>query len=364
MKERALDHKCPSCGSPLTFKPKLGKWKCDHCNSEFDLETLQKFNNASSEENNKKEVKEDKKAKEEKVVEEDNTVYVEYHCKDCGAKIIADENTAATFCVYCGNTAILKSKLSGKFAPSKIIPFMKTKEEAVESFKKLHEGRPLMPRFFNNEKNIEKIKGVYIPFWLFNIKANGKMNVKATKVKNWVVGNTAYTQTDTYSVDREGEFIYNRVPVDGSTRFDDDIMNTIEPFDYGKLVDYNHAYLSGFLAEKYDVESDKASIDAKNRADATTRNTLLNSVKGYTTKIVSSCDIKNEIIDTEYVLLPVWMVNVKYADKYYTFAMNAQTGEFVGNIPVDKKRAFLYGAGIFLAAAVVIVLISFVLHML
>ncbi len=367
MRERALDHKCPGCGSPLTYKPKLEKWKCDHCNSEYDLETLQKYNNASSEENNKKEDKIDKKEennkKEEKQVEDD-TVYIEYHCKDCGAKIIADENTAATFCVYCGNTAILKSKLSGKFAPSKIIPFKKTKEEAVEAFKKLHEGRPLMPRFFNNEKNIEKIKGVYIPFWLFNIKATGKMNIKATKVKNWVVGNTAYTQTDTYSVDREGEFIYNRIPVDGSTRFDDDIMNTIEPFDYNKLVDYNHAYLSGFLAEKYDVESETASADAKKRADSTTRDTILNSVKGYTTKVVTSSNINNEIIDTEYVLLPVWMVNVKYADKFYTFAMNAQTGEFVGNIPVDKKRAFMYGAAIFLAIAALVIAVSYFMHLL
>ena len=221
-----------------------------------------------------------------------------------------------------------------------------------------------MPRFFNNEKNIEKIKGVYIPFWLFNIKATGKMNIKATKVKNWVVGNTAYTQTDTYSVDREGEFIYNRIPVDGSTRFDDDIMNTIEPFDYNKLVDYNHAYLSGFLAEKYDVESETASADAKKRADSTTRDTILNSVKGYTTKVVTSSNINNEIIDTEYVLLPVWMVNVKYADKFYTFAMNAQTGEFVGNIPVDKKRAFMYGAAIFLAIAALVIAVSYFMHLL
>ena len=349
MKERALDHKCPGCGAPIVFDPKTSKWVCDHCNSSFTLEELQKHNNASSKENN------------ESKVEEDNTNYVEYHCKDCGAKIIADENTAATFCVYCGNTAILKSKLSGKFAPSKIIPFMKTKDEAVAAFKKVHEGRPLMPRFFNDEKNIEKISGVYIPFWLFDIKSNGDMVVKATKVKTWVVGNTSYTKTDTYNVVRKGELSYTRVPVDGSTRFDDDIMNTIEPFDYGKMVDYNHAYLSGFLAEKYDVESEEASKDAKSRAETTTRNTLLNSITGYTTKVVKSSTIENEITNNEYVLLPVWMVNVKYGDKFYTFAMNAQTGEFVGNIPIDKKRAILYFAGILIGVILLVVLASYMI---
>ena len=182
-RERALDHKCPNCGSKIIFKPESGKWKCDSCNSEFDLETLKKYNNASSEENNKKES------------DVEDTNYVEYHCKDCGAKIIADENTASTFCVYCGNTAILKSKLSGKFAPSKIIPFKKTKEEALEAFKNLSKGKPLMPKFFNKQENIEKLSGVYIPFWLYSISTNGKIDVSATKVFTWTTGDVQYTKT-------------------------------------------------------------------------------------------------------------------------------------------------------------------------
>ena len=364
MKERALDHKCPGCGAPIVFDPKSGKWKCDHCNMEYDLETLKKFNNASSDANNtKEEIKEEEKEEGKEVKSSDGDVsYIEYHCKDCGAKIIADENTASTFCVYCGNTAILKSKLSGKFAPSKIIPFSKTKEDAVAAFKELHKGRPLMPRFFNDEKNIEKISGVYIPFWLFGFKTQGKIDVKATKVKTWVVGDTSYTQTDTYSVQREAEPTYNRIPVDGSTRFDDDIMNTIEPYDYSKFVDYNHAYLSGFLAEKYDVESDTAIIDAKKRADTTSKTVLLDSVKGYTTKTITSSEFNNEVTKQEYVLLPVWMVNIKFNDKFYTFAMNAQTGEFVGNIPVDKKRAVLYGLGILIVVIAIVVLIGFIAY--
>ena len=145
VRERALDHKCPNCGSKILFVPALGKWKCDNCNGEFDLEELKKHNNASSEENN------DKKS------EVDDTNYVEYHCKDCGAGIIADENTASTFCVYCGNTAILKSKLSGKFAPSKIIPFKKSKEEAID-FHILHQSGELS--FFAENGDSELLKRI------------------------------------------------------------------------------------------------------------------------------------------------------------------------------------------------------------
>ena len=230
MTNRALDNKCPACGAPILYKPNLKKWKCDYCKSEFTLEEMKKYNNASNEKNNIKE-----EVKKEIQKENDNTNYYEYNCKDCGAKIIADENTVATFCVYCGNTAILKEKLSGKFAPDMIIPFKNEKEKAIEAFKSLNKGRPLMPNFFNDEKNIEKIKGVYIPFWLYDVKVSGELDATSTTSTTWTVGDTVYTKTDTYRLEREGEMSFNKIPVDGSTRFDNDIMNTIEPFNYSEL---------------------------------------------------------------------------------------------------------------------------------
>ena len=107
---KAADYKCPSCKAPLLFDPELGKWKCNYCESVFSLEEL-----------------ENKNVKVE--VNDDNVNYDHYICKNCGAEIIAEENTAATFCLYCGNTAIIKERLSGDFKPSKVIPFKKEDEK-------------------------------------------------------------------------------------------------------------------------------------------------------------------------------------------------------------------------------------------
>lgn len=356
MTNRALDNKCPACGAPILYKPNLKKWKCDYCKSEFTLEEMKKYNNASNEKNNIKE-----EVKTEKQKEKDNTNYYEYNCKDCGAKIIADENTAATFCVYCGNTAILKEKLSGKFAPDMIIPFKNEKEKAIEAFKSLNKGRPLMPNFFNDEKNIEKIKGVYIPFWLYDVKVNGELDATSTTSTTWTVGDTVYTKTDTYRLEREGEMSFNKIPVDGSTRFDNDIMNTIEPFNYSELEEYNHAYLSGFLAEKYDVDEETSFKDAEERSLNSARDTIKDDM-GMGIKTIVNDTLASTKILTKYVLLPVWMINVKYKDKFYTFAMNGQTGEFVGNIPVDKKKAFIYGILTFVITFMLVVLISYIFY--
>ena len=40
-----------------------------------------------------------------------------------------------------------------------------------------------------------------------------------------------------------------------------------------------------------------------------------------------------------YALYPVWLLNTTWNNNQYTFAMNGQTGKFVGDLPVDKAAA-------------------------
>ncbi len=354
VKEKALDNKCPSCGAPIHFNPTCSKWKCEYCDSEFSLEEMQKHNNASSEANN-----ENVEASQND--ELDDTIYVSYKCQNCGAEIVADEQTAATFCVYCGNTAILKNKLSGEFKPNLIIPFKTEKEQAIKAFEELSKGRPFVPRDFNNKVNIEKIKGVYIPFWLYDIDVTGEVDYDAKIVTSWSRGDTHYTKTDIYKIFRNGSMKFTKVPVDGSTRFDNDIMNSIEPFNYEEMVTYNHAYLSGFFAERYDVDSETAFKDAQERTLESGKDVMINDSAGYTGKLVTNNTLSTSVENKHYALLPVWMVNVKYKDKMYIFAMNGQTGEFIGNIPLDKNKAILWGILIFISIMLAVILISYII---
>lgn len=346
---KVLDVQCPSCSAPLHFDAKLGKMKCDYCDSVFDVNELKNVDNVTVMEST-----------EENKSEEN---YVKYNCPDCGAEIIADETTSATFCLYCGNTAILKNKLSGKFAPDKIIPFKTEKEDAINAFKGLCKGRIFMPKFFNSEKNIEKITGLYIPFWLYEVDVDGSIDATGIKVTSWSNGNTHYTKQDFYDINRTGNMNFKRIPVDGSTRFANDIMNTLEPFYFHYLVDYNHAYLSGYLAENYDVSFEEAFKDAEARSLETTKNVMLNDMGNYATKTIKSNSLKSEMKSYEYALLPVWMLNVKYKDKYYLFAMNGQTGEFVGDVPIDKKKVVWFSIALFVICFAIFMLISFLIYL-
>lgn len=343
MNNKSLDNKCPACRAVIKWNPKLNKFKCEYCDSEYSLEEMKQYENASNEKVNEGE-------------KGDDTQYDSYRCPDCNAEIITDDHTAATFCLYCGNTAILKNKLSGKFAPTKIIPFKSTKEEAIEAFKNVLKGKILAPKEFNDIKNIEKISGIYIPFWLFDFEVNGDMTVVGKKVTSWVKGDVQYTKTDTYHAYRNCEMEFKRVPIDGSTRFDNAVMNSIEPFNYDELEDYNHAYLSGFFAEKYDIDWEGTFNEAQERAYNSANEIVLNDVTGYTTKVVLNNNLKTNLTVKEYTLLPVWMLNVKYKDKYYIFAMNGQTKEFVGNIPIDTKKTIIFSIIVFISSFIVFVI--------
>lgn len=320
------DYKCLSCHANLHFDPTKQKWACDYCGSDYDLESLEKV--YGTDENLKNETETPL-----------NSDYNCYNCPNCGAEIIMDDTTTATFCVYCGSNSIVKNKLKGEFNPTKIIPFKKTKEDAIKAFEAYKKGKLFMPDEFTNPNNIEKISGIYIPFFIYDCDMESTINIDATRVKRWSSSSYYYTKTDYYNLTRSAKMHFENIPADGSTKFPDDIMNSIEPFNYSDLKDFSPSYLSGFLSERFDISMNELFETAKKRATSSGEKAILSKVTGYTTKLINnrSHNIKQNNT-SEYVLLPVWMLNVNFEGKIHTFAMNGQTGKFIGNVPVDKKK--------------------------
>lgn len=335
-----LDKKCKGCGAKLVFDPLTQKMHCEYCNSSYEI-------TEETEEDIKNEAKE----------------LDVYNCPSCGAQIICEPNTTSTFCVYCKNTAILKDKLKGEFHPDAIIPFQTTKQDAINAFKQLREGKKLIPDEFLNPKNIEEIRGIYIPFWFFDFNVDGYMNAKATRETSITSGSKTTVTTYEYIATRKGNISYDNIPIDGSTHFQDNIMRSIEPYNYQGIKKYSSDYLSGFLSELYDVQKEDAINIANERAKQTANALFYKSISAKKYHRIEVLESNFDIINTNthYVLLPVWMLNVKYKDNFYTFAMNGQTKKMIGNIPVDKKKAdkyfllnLLIGLIIFIIIAIII----------
>lgn len=356
-----LEYKCPCCGGAIAFDSRIQKMKCPYCDTEFDMETLRQFDEENLEKDyDPKWQAENVQQPEEELDDEDGKL-VSYTCESCGGEIIADQTMASSSCPYCGNPVIVMKKLSGTLKPQTVIPFKLDKKEAEKQLKTHLKGKILLPSLFKSENRIKEVKGVYVPFWLYDCDAQAEIRCRATKLRCWDSGDYTYTETKYYMVSRGGEIGFDKVPVDGSKKMDDELMQSIEPFDYSESVDFQTAYLAGYLADRYDQSSEDCAPHANERMRNSTVNSFMNTIHGYDTCQPEHTDIRLNHGKITYALLPVWVLNTMYKGKLYTFAMNGQTGKFVGNLPSDKGKAFGIAGGVFAGVFLLAMLITMLL---
>ena len=343
-----LIYKCPTCKGELKWTPSRNKWVCEYCDGEFELEDLEAKGLAgtttqvSNTNMIHREIDEDER---DSVVAEDGTGatdVVAYTCSHCGAEIITSRNTAAMTCVYCGYPMIMGDQFDGEYLPKGVVPFKVEEIEATKKFKEFI-NKPLTPKKFLDLVDVQKIQGVYAPFWLYSGTAEGVYNAEGKKVGDW---HNNKREIKVYDCGRKYRLKYKNIPVDASKRIDNDAMDSIEPFDLTELKPFNVGYLAGYLAEKWDDDKETCYKRAEPRIQETGENVAREDLgKEYdsvTAKVGNTCTIHNT--NTEYVLLPTYLLMAKYADKEYTFAMNGQTGKFIGNLPIDPLKCLLFGA--------------------
>jgi len=343
-----LEYKCPACGGALSFDSGIQKVKCPYCDTEFEMDALKELDEALNQP-----VSDDMTWQQKPDAdwqEGEQETLRSYICNSCGGEILCDENTAATSCPYCDNPVVMSGNVSGQLRPDLVIPFKLDKEAAKQALAKHLSGKRLLPKVFKSENRIEQIKGVYVPFWLFEADADGDIRYRATRIRTWSDSRYYYTQTSHYSIHRSGELSFAGVPVDGSEKMDNAMMESIEPYDLSQAVDFQTAYLAGYLADKYDVSAEESMQRANERIKRSTQDAFADTVNGYATvtPVSSAVQLKNSKV--KYALYPVWMLSTNYRGKNYIFAMNGQTGKFVGDLPMDKTAFFKWWIGI--AAAV------------
>lgn len=356
------EYKCPCCGGAITFDSISQKMKCPYCDTEFDIETLKNYDNELKKEQSDNMEWETSTKQEWQKSEIDELC--SYVCKSCGGEITCNRNTVATSCPFCGNPVIMMGQLSSTKKPDYVIPFKLDKKAAEAALKRHYEGKRLLPKVFKEENHIKEIKGIYVPFWLFDANADVSMRYKATKIRTWSDSKYFYTETNFFSVFREGNIGFERVPVDGSTKMPDDLMESLEPFDFSQAVDFQTAYLAGYLADKYDVDSKQSVKRANERIQKSAEKAFDKTVIGYTSVIKENSSIQLQNGKVTYALFPVWLLNTKWNGQNYLFAMNGQNGKMIGDLPLDKAAYTKWLFGLTVIIGIVLYALSYLIWLL
>ena len=336
-KTNIIEYKCPCCNAGLVFGSHVQQLTCEYCDNTFDLDTVLAYNESES-----KQSDDDFTWDTEPMAEwseSEITALNAFQCPACGGEILTDDTTAATFCPFCDNPSIMPTRLSGSLKPDAVLPFQKSKDDAKEAFLKLCKGKKLLPKNFTAEQRLEKITGMYVPFWLYDCEANINGSYKATRIHRWSDTKYHYTRTEHFLLTRKGHAAFSGIPMDGSSKMDDAFMESIEPFDYTQMVPFEMPYLTGYLADKYDIPSDNGKDRIRQRVEQSMQDKIQSTLAGYATVVPSNRQIQVHHSKEKYVLLPVWMLNTQYNGKIYTFAMNGQTGKMTGTLPICRKQA-------------------------
>ena len=356
------EFKCPCCDGAIEFDSTLQKMKCPYCGSEFEMETLQAYDaelNGQPAEN----MTWDTAAGGQWQEGETEGLRI-YTCNTCGGEIVADETTGASECPFCGNPVIMTGQFAGALKPDLVIPFKVDKKAAVAALQNHYKGKLLLPKVFKDENHIKEVKGLYVPVWLFDTDADALVRYRTTRTRSWSDSQYNYIETQHFSVTRGGGIGFENVPVDGSTKMDDTLMESIEPFNIGDAVDFQTAYLSGYLADKYDVDAE-ASIDRANeRIKKSTEEAFASTVQGYTSVIPVSSNIHLQNGRARYALYPVWILNTQWNGQKFTFGINGQTGKIAGDLPMDKSAFWTWMFGVAGAAAAAVFALSYLLWLL
>ena len=304
-----LEYKCPCCDGAIKFDSTTQKLKCPYCDTEFEVDALKGYD---------EDLKDAKPSRMNWTTpggswaEGETAGLHTYVCKSCGGEIVGDDTMAASACPFCGT------------------PIVQT----------------LLPKVFRSQNHIDEIKGVYVPFWLYDSDADAQLRFTATRTRCWSDDDYDYTETSYYSVRRDGVLGFDAVPVDGSSKMADDLMESIEPFAMQDAVAFNTAYLAGYVADKYDVDAKKSIERANERIRQSTEDAFTQTVTGYDSVKVDNSSIQLHGGKAKYALFPVWVLSTSWQGNNYIFAMNGQTGKFVGNLPVDKAAARKWTLGL------------------
>lgn len=370
MPTQVTNYQCPSCTGPLHFSGASGRLECEYCGASYDVAEIEALYAE----------KEKKAAEAQQAAEEggagqgapaadggawDTSDFCEdwgaegdgmraYGCPSCGAELIYEESTAATSCPYCGNPTVVPGQFSGALRPDFIVPFKLSKEDAVKALKSHYKGKFFLPKSFTGENHVQEIRGIYVPFWMFDGEAEGDAHYEAARSRTYRSGDYEITETKHYDVYRAGAVTFEKVPVDASSKMPDGHMDSIEPYDYKELKPFSTAYLPGFLADKFDVTVEQSRQRADQRCEGTLASALRGTVKRYDLCVLRESRGHLRRGKVHYALMPVWMLNTKWHGKDFLFAMNGQTGKLVGDLPVSWGKFW----GLFAAIAVPLSVIS------
>lgn len=318
--------KCPTCGSNIFFEPELAGLLCPNCGNVYSPDTMEPRGSLGI-------TKEHDYVGDVDMSDDDKKRH-EIVCNSCGGTLVADELTMSTMCPFCGSPALITRRMSREFKPDYIIPFKIDKDRAESIMNKWISSRKCTPMGFKKKCRMTHLTALYVPFWLVDCSVNTDMSGTGK------FGNVL--ASDIYEVNSNLKYFVKGVPFDASLQIPNKLMEAAEPFDYSEMVKFENKYLQGFYANKYDqlpTEMVDRIVKRMDRFSLSTTDMLAKKYDKFEDRFDKHFTWLSDL-KVSYCLLPIWFVTIDFQGEKYQFAVNGQTGEACGRVPLSDAVEF------------------------
>lgn len=309
--------RCPNCTAELEFDAKDQQVFCDYCGSTFDPKEL---------------TVEVKKASEESAGTYEGK---SYSCSQCGATLLTFDETAITFCSYCGSQAMIESKLIKKNNPQFIIPFKKTKDECIEAYKKKISQSLFSPNYMKDDVVVSKFRGIYIPYCIYKLSHHGDTINRGSK---YAYRSGDYVYYNDYEIKARVDADYDGISYDMISNLYDRFSHSI-PHNFKEAQPFNANYLAGFYADTADVGNDIYEDNAIKTVNNDSARYMIKQ-KEFSRFGCNNPKVKFEVSEKKMGMFPLYFLAIRdKKEQYVNYAIvNGQTGKVVVDLPVDFKK--------------------------
>jgi predicted RNA-binding Zn-ribbon protein involved in translation (DUF1610 family) len=285
-------------------------------------------------------------------------------CQSCKAVMVYDPARVGQNCEFCGSPALVAyDEIKAPIRPQSLLPFKVPEAQVREQMRRWYAGRWFAPNALTRRALVDRVKGVYIPYWTFDAKVHCPWQAEAGYyyyVQEEYTDNQGKRQVRQVRRVRwewkSGEInhFFDDEPVPGTQGVDASLLRAIEPFPTKELVPYDTAYLSGYVVEHYQV----VLVDAARKS----RESMQRQLVDLCAREVPGDTQRNLQIRPEYsgetfkhVLLPVWLLTYTYGATAYQVVANGYTGQIAGRYPKSPWKV----AGAVLLALILVLIVLF-----
>lgn len=273
---------------------------------------------------------------------------IEYLCKTCSTKFYTSKDNI-TNCIFCNSNNIDNNSVTMNNSIS-VVPFKVELKDAIKNYKKKTRLNPLVPFIFKKNENINNIKKIYLPAYISDIKCEGDISFYAAD----------NNLDNKYEVVEKVNFDYDDIVLKASSKVDDILFEEINDYTINEVIDIDNNNLDDSIYLVNNISFEDMTDITKDKVSKYSIKMIKNSIN-HNKKKLKENNTNITFNNNRKLLVPIYLLDIKYKDKNYYYIMNGQTSSSYINIPIGILETVLFSGLLFGIVFLISFLISYFL---